>query len=188
MSVLESRDTSLRAVAISGSPTATSRSRRLLDRAAERLAAEGVQVTRIDLATLPADDLLGRTRSPIIEAALAEVARATIIAVSTPVYRATYSGLLKVFFDLFAPEALAGKIGIPLASGGSPSHQLVLDHGLRPLFASVGAVVVATGSYAFDAQFRPDGIDAVVTARIDRAVQEAVTLARASDIALAHPL
>ena len=176
------------AVAISGSPTASSRSRRLLDRAVAQLALVGVHTTRIDLASVPADDLLGRTRTEAIQSALAEVARAHIVLVSTPVYRATYSGLLKVFFDLFQPGALNGKVGVPFASGGSQSHQLVLDHGLRPLFASVGAVVVAAGVYASDAQFHADGVDGAVTARIDRAVQEALILARASDGALVEQL
>jgi FMN reductase len=160
----------------------------LLDRAVAQLEQAGASCSRIDLATLPADDLLGRTRSAVIERALGDVARAHVVLVSTPVYRATYSGLLKVFFDLFQPGALNGKVGIPFASGGSQSHQLVLEHGLRPLFASVGAVVVATGVYASDSQFHADGVDGAVTARIDRAVQEALQLARATDSALVAQL
>src|SRR6266852_1938882 len=71
-----------------------------------------------------------------------------------PIYRATYSGLLKVFFDLLPPDALARKVAIAIATGGGPSHLLAVDHGLRPLLASVGALVVATGIYGTDAQFR----------------------------------
>jgi FMN reductase len=161
------------AVAISGSPSAASKSRRLLVRAVERLARDGVRAKMIDLCELSADDLLGRTRTPAIEEALGSVAAARIVIVSTPVYRASYSGLLKVFFDLFPQAALAGKVAIPIATGGGPAHALVLDHALRPLLASVGALVVSTGVYGIDAQFNQDGPDAALTERVDRAVAEA---------------
>jgi len=91
--------TNLTVVGISGSPAARSKSRTLLERALAALAARGASTTLIDLAALPADALLGRRRSSDVDDALARVAEATIIVASTPVYRATYTGLLKVFFD-----------------------------------------------------------------------------------------
>ena len=171
---------SLTAIGISGSPSARSRSRLLLERALGRLAERGVATDLIDLSELPADALLGRRTSPELERALAAVAGAHIVVASTPVYRATYTGLLKVFFDLFAQRALVGKVGLAIATGGAPGHQLVLDHGLRPLFASVGAVVVPTGVYAVDAEFDAGVPHAAVLERIERAVAESVLLAERS--------
>jgi FMN reductase len=168
------------AVAISGSPSRESKSRRLLAHALTRCAEAGLNTTLIDLCELPADDLLGRARSAAIADALAAVAGARIVIVGTPVYRASYSGMLKVFFDLFPMDALDGKVAIPIATGGGPAHQLVIDHALRPLLASVGAQVVATGIYAIDAQFGADGPQEIVTQRIDRAVAEALAI---SDLA-----
>ena len=51
--------------------------------------------------------------------------------------------------------------------------------GFRPLFASVGANVVANGVYGYDAQFK-NGADPALLEQVDRAIEEAVTLARAS--------
>jgi FMN reductase len=168
--------TTFNAVGISGSPGARSKSRTLLERALAALAERGVSTTLIDLATLPADALLARRRSPDVDAALASVATASIVVASTPVYRATYSGLLKVFFDLLPVSGLADKAAIAIATGGSPAHQLVIDHGLRPLFASVGAVTTPTGVYGTDASFT-DGIPhPSLVARLDTAVAEAITL------------
>src|SRR6266581_331995 len=96
---------------------------------------------------------------------------------STPIYRATYSGLLKVFFDLLPQDALARKVAIPIATGGGPSHLLAVDHGLRPLLASVGALVVATGVYGTDAQFRAGVPEPALVERIERAALEAASLA-----------
>src|SRR5207247_3401169 len=114
-------------------------------RALSRLAAARIQVQLIELALLPAEGLLGRRKERAVEEALQSVAEADIVAISTPIYRATYSGLLKLFFDLLPQGALAGKVGLSIATGGGPGHQLALDHGLAPLFASLGGVVVPSG-------------------------------------------
>jgi FMN reductase len=161
------------AIAISGSPSRESKSRRLLVHGVDRLARDGIHGRVVDLCDLPAGDLLGRARSAAIGDALAAVAAAPLVLVATPVYRASYSGLLKCFFDLLPQDALRGKVAIAMATGGSAAHSLVIDHGLRPLLASVGALVVATGIYGTDAQFSADGPDEALLALVNRAVTEA---------------
>ena len=165
-------------VGLSGSPAPVSRSRTLLERALISLERQGAGPVRlIDLAQLSADGLLGRRDDPGIADALSAVQDAAIVIVSTPIYRATYSGLLKVFFDLLPQDALAGKVAIPIATGGGPAHLLAVDHGLRPLLASVGALVVATGVYGIDTQFRDGVPDAALLERIEHAALEAAALA-----------
>lgn len=164
-------------VGVSGSPSASSKSRRLLEDVLAAFGESGAATTLIDLAALPADALLGRRASSDVQLALASVASAEIVAVSTPVYRATYSGLLKVFCDLFAPGALGGKVAIPIATGGGPAHALCIDHGLRPLLASVGAVVVAAGIYGTDAEFTELVPNAKLLGRVRAAADEALALA-----------
>ena len=168
--------TTVNAVGISGSPGARSKSRTLLERALLALSDRGATTTLIDLAALPADALLGRRRASEVDSALGSVSQATIIVASTPVYRATYSGLLKVFFDLLPVDGLVGKTAIAIATGGSSAHQLVIDHGLRPLFASVGAVTIATGVYGTDSAFENGVPHPSLIARLHAAVAEAVTL------------
>lgn len=168
--------TTLNVIGISGSPAARSKSRTLLEHALAALTERGASTTLIDLAVLPADALLGRRRSNDVDGALARVAEATIVVASTPVYRATYSGLLKVFFDLLPLNALAAKTAIAIATGGSPAHQLVIDHGLRPLFASVGAVTTPTAIYGIDSAFENGTPNQSLIERIDVAASEAITL------------
>ena len=168
--------TTFNAVGISGSPAARSKSRMLLELALVALSDRGATTTLIDLSALSADALLGRRRATEVDSALGNVSQATIIVASTPVYRATYSGLLKVFFDLLPLNGLVGKTAIPIATGGSPAHQLVIDHGLRPLFASVGAVTTPTGVYGTDSAFENGAPNDSLIDRLNAAVAEAITL------------
>ena len=171
---------SLRAVGLSASPRGTSsRSHQLLDAALARLVELGFWGSIVDLAAFAADALLGRSRDRSLDRAIADLDRAHVVLVATPVYRASYSGLLKVFLDQLPEDALAGKVAVAIASGGGPAHLLAIDHGLRPLLTSLGATVVAAGVYATPHGF-VDGVPgAALLERIDRALTEAVTLTAA---------
>ncbi|HEX4562146.1 MAG TPA: NAD(P)H-dependent oxidoreductase [Gemmatimonadales bacterium] len=167
----------LRAVGISGSPRRISQSRLQVERVLDELRDSGAEVQLIDLGALPADALLGRGTDPLVTTALEAASQGQIIVAGTPVYRATYSGLLKTFFDLFPRDALAGAVGVPVVTGAGPEHALAVDHGLRPLFASLGARTIAAAIYATDAQF-PNGVpDPAVLAGVTRAAREALALA-----------
>lgn len=164
-------------VGLSGSPGQVSRSRALLELTLTALEKQGAVPSRlVDLATLPSDALLGRREASPVADAIQSVLDARVLVVSTPVYRATYSGLLKVFFDLLPQDALVGKVAIPIATGGGPTHSLAVDYGLRPLLASVGALVVATGVYGIDAQFSGGVPEPALLERIERAALEAASL------------
>ena len=171
----------MKAVGISGCPLATTTPcRLLLQEALRALAARQVRTELIDLTALPAEALLWRTTSAAVQEVVATVLGAQIVVVSTPVYRATFSGALKVFFDLLPQDALAGKTAVAVATGNTPGHLLAIDHGLRPLLASLGAVTVPTGVYGTDVQFKSGQVDARLLERLDRAVGEAVQLAGAT--------
>src|SRR2546430_6506240 len=166
------------AVGISGSPSATSKSRVLVAHALAQLEARGAATRLIDVATLPSDALLGRGPAPQVTDALAWFAEARIGVAGTPVYRATYSGLLKVFFDLMPQDGLVGKVGVPIVTGHGVAHSLAVDHGLRPLFASIGATLVAHGGYATSEQFADGTPAAELRAAGDRAGRGAGALGR----------
>jgi FMN reductase len=141
-----------------------------------RLADGGTETSLIALGELDADALLGRRQDAAVQHALGLVERANILVASTPVYRATYTGLLKVFFDLFPQRALEGRVAFGIATGASAAHRVAEDQGLRPLFASVNAEVVP-GVYATDAELASPDLHAKVLERVDRAVADALELA-----------
>ncbi|MES2538068.1 MAG: NADPH-dependent FMN reductase [Pseudomonadota bacterium] len=138
---------------LAGSPSAPSRSTRLLQHTGEKLALLGHRVQRLHVRDLPAQALLhAEFGNADLRSANAQVAQAGAIVIATPVYKAAYSGILKAFLDLLPQDGLAGKLVLPLATGGSQSHMLALDYALRPVLASLGASHVLPSIYATDAQ------------------------------------
>jgi len=164
------------ALLIAGSPSERSRSAALLDAVSQRLHARGALVDRIHIRDLsPQALLLADFGHPTVVAATDQVAKARVLVVATPVYKAAYSGVLKVFLDLLAQTALQGKTVLPLATGGSPHHMLALDYALRPVLQSLGAKHILPGIYATDAQVTvtPEGAYSVgpeIALRLDDAV------------------
>ncbi|MBV9788840.1 MAG: NAD(P)H-dependent oxidoreductase, partial [Chloroflexi bacterium] len=90
-----------------------------------------------------------------VDAAIAQVAQAKILVLGTPVYRASYTGQLKAFLDLFPQDALRGSVAGLIATGAGAAHALVIDHSLRPLVASLRGLTAAESIYVADPQF-PD--------------------------------
>ena len=82
-----------------------------------------------------------------------KLASADVIVVGTPVYKGSYTGLLKHFFDLLDPKVLSGKVAVLAATGGSDHHSLVLEHQLRPLLSFFGVHTVPTTVYVKDSDF-----------------------------------
>jgi FMN reductase len=106
------------------------------------------------------------------------VESADILVVGSPVYKGSYSGLFKHFFDLLEPKALAGKIVILTATGGSDFHALALEHQLRPLFSFFGAVTVPVTIFAKNGDFDDSKlINPLIVDRIGDSIVQAVRLA-----------
>lgn len=131
----------------------------------------------IALRELPAAALLAAdVQHASLRAAVQAVSQADLVIVATPIYKAAYSGLLKVFVDLLPADALRGKTVLPLATGGSPAHLLALDYALKPVLSALGARNILDAVFAADAQLAPQASggylpDAALLQRLDRALQ-----------------
>ncbi|MCF8205056.1 MAG: NADPH-dependent FMN reductase [Methylotenera sp.] len=171
---------------LSASPSERSRSAWLTQFAMTRLEGRHGRHDDVLVRDLPAEALLAAdVQHPAIAAAVQAVEAAELVIVSTPIYKAAYSGLLKVFLDLLPPDALRGKLVLPLATGGSPAHFLALDYALKPVLSALGARHVLDGVFATDAQLRRHEAGGYVPepdliARLDRALAPIANRMRAT--------
>ena len=176
---------------IAGSPSDRSRTAALLEAAGQRLEARGVLVDRLRVRDLsPQALLLADFGHPSISQATGQVAAADVIIVATPVYKAAYSGVLKVFLDVLPQDGFKGKVVLPLATGGSPHHMLALDYSLRPVLQALGAKHILPGIYATDAQVTVNEsgsyqVSADIRQRLDDAVNTLLTETLQSGLSIA---
>src|SRR5438105_3569333 len=135
---------------VAGSPSERSRSVALLDAVSHRLRGLGPAIERLHIRDLsPQALLLADTSQRRVAVALDQVQRACALHL---VYKAAYSGVLKVFLDLLPQTALKNKVVLPIATGGSPHHMLALDYALRPVLQSLAARHILPGVYVTDSQ------------------------------------
>lgn len=160
-------------VTVTGSVTEGSRTARLAQDVGATLVARGFEVASVAVRDLPAADLIAaRVGSEPISAALGLIERARGVVLCSPVYKASYSGVLKTFLDLLPQTGLAGKVALPLMTGGTIAHVLALDYAFRPVLAALGAHHVVTGLFLLDKTIgaRPDGgmeLDPEIRARLN---------------------
>jgi FMN reductase len=104
--------------------------------------------------------------------------------VATPVYKAAYTGALKALLDILPPQALRNKTVLPIATGGSPAHLLVLDYALKPVLGALGASDILQGVYVTDGQLQLGKkgylfIDLEIRERFDRELESLSTKVKA---------
>ncbi|NHQ91239.1 NADPH-dependent FMN reductase [Janthinobacterium lividum] len=166
---------------LGGSPQLPSSSSRLLLHIGEQLALQGHSYAQLHVRDLPARALLlADYDDAAIARAVRAVADADAIVIATPIYKASYTGLLKAFLDLLPQDGLAGKLVLPLATGGGHAHTLALDYALRPVLHALGAKQVFTSIYANAQQlaWHEEGglsLDAPIADRVQAGIEELST-------------
>jgi FMN reductase len=90
-----------------------------------------------------------------------ELARCNILIVASPTYKATYTGLLKAFFDRYDNNGLLDVIGVPVMVGAAAVHAMAPELYLRPLLVELGATVPSRALFVLESQI--DRLDDVIS-------------------------
>jgi len=173
----------IRVVGVSGSPTDPSRTTALVSRVSEAFAAKlGGEAEIIELATVLPALAAGGYRPNLGQAAqdaLEAVETADVLVVGSPAYRATYSGLFKLFFDYVGQYALVDVPVVLTATGGSDRHALLVEHQMRPLFGFFQALTLPLGIFANERDFTDYRVTSdELEERIETALSRALPLVR----------
>ncbi|WP_200330121.1 CE1759 family FMN reductase [Leucobacter sp. L43] len=157
--------------------TTTMLANRVAEAAAKLAAQRGfeLRVRFVDLRALAEDvttALVTQHVSPALQAASDIMRDADAIVASTPVYKASASGLFTAFFQVLDNDLLIGTPVVLGATAGSARHALVVDDQLRGLFAYLRTITVPTGLFAAP----DDWTSRDFGKRIERAATELVAL------------
>ena len=177
---------------IVGSVSADSRTRTAVELVLEAADEDGVETELLHLADYDLATADGRgihNYEGDTADALALIVEADAYVVGTPVYRGSYSGVLKNLLDMVPRGQWQGDVapfenaavGL-LATGATDHHFLAVDQELRPAFAFFGAHTVGGAAYATDDDFEDgDLVEETIRERLATLGEATVELAAAID-------
>jgi FMN reductase len=145
--------TASRTAVVVGNPKPGSRTLAAATTVARRLTGTEPHLV-VDLATL--GTALLDWQDPSVAGLVEEVGAADLVVVGSPTYKATYTGLLKVFLDRFAGGTGLRGVAVPLMLGAGPQHALAGELHLRPLLVELGAVVPTPALFVLDSEHDRD--------------------------------
>ncbi|PSK98665.1 FMN reductase [Haloactinopolyspora alba] len=173
----------LRVVVVNGSPNEQSKTMGLVGVVLDTLGGMlPIETSRIDVYRLGPGFTEATERdevTPEVDATIRLAEEADLLISATPVYRGSYPGMFKHFFDLVDQYALANKPVLLAATGGTDRHALVLEHALRPLFGFFQALTVPVAFFGSAGDF--DGttlLNPSVYGRIEMGLNDVVGVLR----------
>ncbi|WP_280410499.1 NADPH-dependent FMN reductase [Nocardia asiatica] len=95
---------------------------------------------------------------PAVAEGVRTVAASELAVFASPTFKATYTGLLKLFLEQFeGGTGLEGVLAVPVMLGAGPAHALAPDLLLKPVLVEIGATAALPGLYLSDRTFAEDG-------------------------------
>jgi len=144
-------EASIKAAVVVGNPKPSSRTGEAAQIVARAVGAGEIEV--IEVSELGAG-LLG-WGDPAVAEAKKKVQAADLAVIASPTFKATYTGLLKLFLDQFEGRTgMAGVLAIPMMLGAGPAHALAADILLKPVLSELGAICPTQGLYLLDSDYR----------------------------------
>ncbi|HWH26250.1 MAG TPA: NAD(P)H-dependent oxidoreductase [Pseudolysinimonas sp.] len=112
---------------------------------------------------------------PAVKNAVEQVQSSSFVIFASPTFKATYTGLLKLFLDQFSGgTGLHDVVAVPLMLGADSQHQLATEVHLKPVLAELGAITTSPGLFLRDTTFETDGSIEAYAERWAPAIQDAV--------------
>jgi len=171
-------------VILTGSPSASSRLNGLTQYLHGKLSEANIDIEVIQVIDLPPEDLVyANFGSSSIVAANEKIATAQAVIIASPVYKASFTGVLKSYIDLLPQKGFEGKLIAPIFIAGTMAHLLSIDYSLKPVLASMGArhftknvyttdqAVTRTQNEQGEYQF---SIEEEVVSRLDETIEELI--------------
>ena len=139
----------IKAVTLVGNPKIGSRTLQVAEevtrQVAEWLDLQDVTVTSntVDIAELGSG--LFELENKAVNDVLQLIAQCDFLIAASPIYKASYTGVLKMLLDRIPMEGLAGRVAIPVMVAAAPIHALAVETHFRPVLVELGACCPTRG-------------------------------------------
>lgn len=139
----------IRAVTLVGNPKIASRTLHVAEEVTKQVTGwldpQGVKIanTTVDIAALGGGLLEWENKA--VNDVLQHIAECKLLVAASPVYKASYTGLLKMLLDRIPMEGLAGRVAIPVMVAAAPIHMLAVETHFRPVLVELGACCPTRG-------------------------------------------
>ena len=90
---------------------------------------------------------------PQVTDLMAQIQRSDLVVFASPTYKATYTGLLKLFLDRIGGGALADVTAVPVMLGGHWQHAMACDLLLKPVLVELGATCPTRGLFLLESDY-----------------------------------
>lgn len=140
----------MRTAVVAGNLKPASRTLAAAELLAERLTGAPPDVV-VDVVTLGPGLLVWGDEAAT--AAITAVRSCDVLIAASPTYKATFTGVLKLFLDLIPAGGLDGITAFALMLGAGPAHALAPEWALKPVLVELGAVCPAPGLYLLDSSY-----------------------------------
>ncbi len=144
----------MKLLGLSGSPTRNTASRTLssVKQAVEFAQQQDASIEMETINVRDLDIVLCDGRDPALyeddtKTLIDKIVAADALILGTPIYRGSYTGILKNVFDVIPNDALVGKpVGI-VVTGSTQHHYLAIEHEIKPLLGFFHAHALPGGVY-----------------------------------------
>lgn len=166
---------------INGSPRSGSRTAVLLQAICGAISTlTGAKSLNVDLGAEGFEILSGVSRDKISlrgEELVSLAEEADLIVIGSPIYRGSYTGIFKHYFDLVDRDRMGGGLAVLAATAASPHHALAIEHQFRPLMGFFAVQTIATAPFAIDTDFDSGRISSQeLLDQVSRCAREAASL------------
>ena len=160
----------IKTVTLVGNPKIGSRTLKVAEEVtrqiASRLGSQDLTVANVTVDVAELGSGLLEWNNETVSQVLQRVAKCDLLVVASPVYKASYTGVLKLLLDQLPFEGLAGRIAIPVMVAAAPIHALAIETHFRPLLIELGASCPTRGLVIIESQL--DELSAIVGKWLDK--------------------
>ena len=94
--------------------------------------------------------------NPVVAQSIQSIRIMDVVVFASPTFKATYTGLMKLYLDQVPQDGLVGVTAFPVMLGAGPAHLLAPELLFKPVLVELGATCPMVGLYLMEKTYADD--------------------------------